>query len=103
VLEVLVGYDADSLVTVLPAFTYNFKVNLKKGDRGQDVVALQKALALQGFFKVTPTGYYGDVTAQAVTAFQEAYASEVLAPFGLKHGTGYFGYYSRQKMNNLLK
>lgn len=101
--EILVGYDSKSLIEVFPVFTYNFKNNLKKGDRGQDVVALQKALARFGFFKVTATGYYGDVTAQAVTAFQEAYADEVLKPFGLKKGTGYFGYYSRQKMNNLLK
>ncbi|MBI1866227.1 MAG: hypothetical protein HYS02_00470, partial [Candidatus Staskawiczbacteria bacterium] len=39
--------------------------------------------------------------ASAVSEFQEKYASEILAPYGLKRGTGYVGPSTRKKLNTL--
>jgi len=86
---------------------HTFNVNLKYGDSGDEVKALQVALHKEGF---TPIPYqegdknYGnfeDYTASAVVAFQEKYASEVLAPWGLTHGTGFVGPTTRAKLNEL--
>ena len=48
------------------------------------------------------TGYYGALSARAVTRFQEKYASEILVPVGLTKGTGFFGASSRAKLNALV-
>lgn len=46
---------------------------LKKGDQGADVMALQEALQIQGFFSSTEklTNYYGEKTEEAIKKFQE--------------------------------
>jgi peptidoglycan hydrolase-like protein with peptidoglycan-binding domain len=74
--------------------------NLGVGSRGDDVLALQKELALDGE-SVPATGYFGKLTAAAVTAFQEKNASDVLVPRGLSRGTGYFGSSTRAKLNSV--
>lgn len=43
---------------------------LKKGMSGDDVAALQNALKVLGFFNDEVTGYFGDVTEEAVRSFQ---------------------------------
>ncbi len=89
--------------------TANFTRNLKKGDTGADVKALQEFLNAKGY-TVAATGVgskgmesttYGPATAAAVSKFQEAYASEILTPAGLAKGTGYFGTATRAKANAL--
>jgi len=57
---------------VLGASTYHFASDLKQGDNGDDVQALQEMLVQGGFLTVTPTGYYGSLTVEAVQAFQRA-------------------------------
>lgn len=47
--------------------------DLKKGERGYDVYALQAFLRGQGFFTEEPSGIYGDVTVTAVASFQRRY------------------------------
>ncbi len=54
--------------------------NLKQGDRGAAVIALQNALAAKGFYSGKVDGDFGPVTAAAVVAFQR---SANLAPDGV--------------------
>lgn len=58
---------------VLGASTYHFVSELKQGDSGEDVTALQELLASSGFLTVPSTGYFGVLTATAVQAYQRAH------------------------------
>jgi hypothetical protein len=49
------------------------------------------------------TNYFGLLTYKAVIRFQEKYAKDVLAPSGLKKGTGYVGKTTLNKINELIK
>src|SRR3989344_4341046 len=88
---------------------YTFTRSLSQGATGEDVRQLQIALNNLGH-TVSASGagslgnestYFGALTKAAVVKFQNANASEVLAPVGLTAGTGYFGPSSRAKMNSL--
>ena len=66
---------------------------------GSDVQALQRYLNSHGF-AIAATGsgspgqestYFGMLTFNALAAFQQAHAAEILAPFKLTKGTGVFG------------
>jgi peptidoglycan hydrolase-like protein with peptidoglycan-binding domain len=60
-----------------------------------DVLQLQKYLNAQGFFVAQSgagsigkeTNYFGLLTYKALIKFQEAHASDILTPTGLKKGT----------------
>jgi len=88
-----------------------FTRNLTRGDRGPDVLQLQKTLnndvagiqvANSGPGSVgQETTYFGTDTYDAVVAFQEKYAQDILAPVGLQAGTGYVGPSTRSKLNQL--
>ncbi len=71
---------------------YSFTRDLTVGSQGADVTALQNYLAAGGYFKVAATGYFGSVTAQAVSAWQSA--------AGVSPAAGYFGAISRAKYNS---
>src|SRR3989344_1136949 len=99
--------------TTPPAqWCHTFNVNLKINDSDKSPVgegeigALRSALTREGFeigdehSSNFPT-YFGESTAAAVTGFQEKYKSEILAPIGLAHGTGYVGPATRKKLNQL--
>jgi peptidoglycan hydrolase-like protein with peptidoglycan-binding domain len=86
-----------------------FTRNLYLGDSGEDVRALQSFLNTHGF-GVAATGpgslgnetaFFGPATFNAVKKFQEAYASEILAPQGRAVGNGVFGPSTREKVNSL--
>jgi len=84
---------------------HNFNVNLKIGDKGNDINALEYVLAKEGF-SVTEHGsnfpaIFDERMASAVVGFQEKYKKEILAPWGLTHGTGYVGKTTRAKLNEL--
>lgn len=79
-------------VPVVDGFKYNFTKTLKLGDKGADVVALQHVLALEKCFDYPSfTGNFKELTFNGVIKLQEKYASEILTPFGLSHGTGFVG------------
>ncbi len=87
----------------------SFTRNLKRGDRGEDVRALQRFLNTHGF-PIAPSGdgssgkettYFGSGTVSALIRFQNAYKSEILAPAGLSAGTGFFGTLTRGKVGEI--
>lgn len=85
------------------SFKYTFTRDLRVGNRGKDVVMLQKALKELGFFTYPKcTGYFGGITKKAVIEFQEHYSNEVLKFFGLTKGTGYVGRTTKAKLHNLM-
>lgn len=103
---VLAGVVFASAQTTAPC--YQFNTNLRYGNTGADVKALQQALNTLGF-AVAPAGqagsaghetsYFGNATKGALIRWQEANAGAVLTPWGLNSGTGFFGATSRAEMN----
>src|SRR3989338_4281494 len=97
------------------AWCYSFTKDLKIGDNDgygslyPHVTDLHVALKREGFSILDSElglngkgiGVFGESTASAVSGFQEKYASTVLTPNGLQHGTGYVGVSTRAKLNQL--
>lgn len=78
--------------------TKNLYYGMKKDPQ---VKCLQEILKAQGF-AVVPTGDFGGITKTAVKQFQEKYASEILAPYGLKYGSGNVGSSTKNKLNKII-
>jgi Cell wall-associated hydrolases (invasion-associated proteins) len=71
----LVSFIALLLFFVLSfqqAFAYS-NITLKSGMNNSNVTTLQKDLKTLGFMKISPTGYFGDITKAAVIKFQKKY------------------------------
>ena len=86
------------------SWCHTFNVNLKVGDEGSEVQALETALAREGFSVEHSSNFesvFDERIASAVTGFQEKYRDEILTPLGLKYGTGYVGKLTRAKLNQL--
>jgi peptidoglycan hydrolase-like protein with peptidoglycan-binding domain len=79
---------------------YTFNTNLRIGTSGSEVTALQTALQKDGE-SVSLTGTFDEQVASAVSGFQEKYATTILTPNNLQHGTGYVGSATRAKLNEL--
>lgn len=85
-----------------PAWCYTFERNIGVGSSGPDVVALKEALRREGFYyNKDLSDIFNESLAASVTAFQQKYAGDVLAPVGLKYGTGFAGRSTRAKLNAL--
>lgn len=81
---------------------FQFKTNLRLGERGDDIRALQVILKALGMFpaNVECTGFYGKITASAVLAFQLKY--EVDSPMLLRQLAGKIvGPKTRAELNKL--
>lgn len=97
-----------SSAQVTTSSCYQFERNLRVGNTGADVKALQQTLNANGFTVAAAghagsagmeTTYFGNATKMALIKWQEANAATTLAPWGLTSGTGFFGATSRAEMN----
>ena len=84
--------------SVLGAYTgptCNFTQDLSLGSSGQQVADLNRVLG-------SGTGsYFDQATYNAVTRFQQTYASEILTPAGYSYPTGFVGSFTRAKLNQI--
>ena len=83
---------------------YSFNTNIRYGNTGAEVTALHNALQDQGFYigvSELENQKFEDYTTIAINGFQEKYASEILHPLRLSHGTSFVGKYTRKKLNQL--
>lgn len=84
-------------------FQFTFTKDLKYGHQEKEVEELQKCLSL--FPDVYPeakiTGYFGESTKKAVTAFQEKYREDILDPWDFEQGTGIVAKTTREKLNEV--
>jgi len=82
---------------------YTFNNNLGYANSGtNEVVNLHLALQKEGIsYSPDDINTYSSGTSQAVIAFQEKYAYEILTPLGLSRGTGFTGNSTRTKLNQL--
>lgn len=81
---------------------FAFNRNLRYGDSGRDFEELKTALSKAGVYTGQSTRF-DEQMASAVVEFQEKFASEILAPSGLRHGTGYVGPATRAVLNRLYR
>lgn len=88
---------------LIPGFHHSFSVDLQLNQVGDEVKALQTALQSDGEFpaSVPPTGFYGQITEQAVKDFQKRYG---IVSSGTPSSTGYgrVGSKTRAKLNQLF-
>lgn len=77
-----------------------------------DVETLQRVLNYTSLTEVAKDGpgspgnetaYFGNGTKNAIIAFQNIFADQILAPNGLSSGNGYVGATTRAVLNNLCK
>jgi hypothetical protein len=80
---------------------HTFTVDIKEGQTGDEVTALQQYLAYDGEFSLKPTGTFGPITAGAVLQFQLKYGLASVATLE-ELGGSVVGPATRAKLNTLL-
>jgi peptidoglycan hydrolase-like protein with peptidoglycan-binding domain/3D (Asp-Asp-Asp) domain-containing protein len=77
----------------------SFELTLKKGDSGAAVTLLQEELRKLNLIRIEPTGFYGDVTENAVFKFQQR---KGIVSTKSEEGAGVFGPSTRNALNGIL-
>lgn len=86
---------------VVPTYKHYFGIQVKKGDRSEEVKHLQRALVLEKLLDPkNVTGYYGDLTQGAVKAFMLRYSIASKLEIEIVGGR-YIGPKTRAKLNAL--
>ena len=87
----------------LMIYPYIWDKDLGLGSFGEEVKALQKVLINERVWEaeVGATGYFGQITKTALAKFQEKYKQDILKPFNLEFGTGYFGSKTKDYLKRL--
>ena len=80
---------------------HDFNKNIRFGDYGDEVSALQTVLRKEGFAINEIENTFSEAVGSAVSGFQQKYRDEVLKPVGLAYGSGFVGTYTRAKLNQL--
>ncbi len=75
--DALVGTLTAAALASAPPASRPVAGNLRQGNRGATVVALQQRLAKLGYFTGTATGYFGPITQTAVLNFQQDHRLQV--------------------------
>lgn len=93
------GNQIDYKEICRPYLTNELSAN--KGS-SEDIKKLQTFLnKYEGFSDLPSTGYFGNLTHNAVVKFQERYAKDILQSWGLSHGTGLVKKTTLDKINKL--
>ncbi len=98
--QTLVTLDSQFRLEDIPP-SYLFTRELKKGDKGTGVRYLQLCLQLDDVYNGIISGLFKEDTTEAVIAFQEKYADDILAPHSLTKGTGNVGEVTIKKLNDI--
>lgn len=78
---------------------FHFDEDLKRGARNQAVLRLQQILVAEEIMEVTPTGFFGPKTEEALTEFQIKYG---IIAHTKATGAGKVGPSTREKLNEIL-
>lgn len=81
---------------------HSFNTDIRLGDSGAEITALQTFLAYDGCLNVAPTGYYGPITERAVLKFQLKYGLGSYASLE-QLGGSIAGPVTRAKLNSLTE
>lgn len=105
-----ITYAQSTIIEIPSNFTFN--TNLTQGStKSPDIAYLQRFLnydyrtrlpEANPCIATPPYNYYDARTKEAIIKFQNLYKSEVLTPSGLTSGTGNLGFFTRNKINQLL-
>jgi len=102
----IVQAQIDAILGTKTTTCQRLEENLYYGMRNDEAVkCLQQFLKSQGqgiYPEELVTGNFLSLTRMAVIRFQEKYKEEVLLPLGLEEGTGFVGFKTRAKINQLL-
>ncbi|MCF7905796.1 peptidoglycan-binding protein [Candidatus Gracilibacteria bacterium] len=94
-------YERQVQETIRQAWeTFHFEEDISRGKRNADVLKLQQILVEEEFMHVTPTGFFGPVTEEALSAFQLEY--NIIRTLTAQ-GAGKVGPQTRAKLNEILE
>jgi hypothetical protein len=93
-LKAMTGGSAFSCAQITKNLFYGMK-------NDSQVKCLQEVLKAQGY-SIVVSGNFDVTTKNAVAQFQQKYASEILAPHGLRYGSGNAGNATMGKLNQIL-